>query len=156
MGEMSSVSRVLFPADFNTAAAVMRGVYQTQGQIWTIVVSKGDSVPDLFTQEEADRLLRDGAIGLDWLGHHPHEARIVLTAIGAYQLVEISKASARLTEHSIAHSVVYMLEPGRFRTPRGARETAHAASSDLASVLYPASVEARLFLTHTRPEPLLG
>lgn len=156
LGEPADVSRVLFPADFNTAAAVMRAVYQTQGQIWTLVVPKGDGVPDLFTPDEAEQLLRDGALGLDWAGHRPAEARVVLTAIGAYQLQEALRASRRLGERGLAHSLVYMLEPGRFRRPRGEREGQAMAADDVRSHLYPDPVAARVFLTHTRPEPMLG
>ncbi len=41
LGEPSHVSRVVFPPDHNTAAAVLEAVYQTRGQIWTLVVPKG-------------------------------------------------------------------------------------------------------------------
>ncbi len=156
MGEPADVSRVLFPADSNTAAAVMQAVYQTRGQIWTLVVPKADSIPDLFTPDEAARLLQEGAIGLDWAGHRPERARLGLTAVGAYQLGEVLRASARLADRGIEHSVVYMLEPGRFRAPRGEREAAHAAPAEVRARLYPDEVAARIFLTHTRPEALLG
>jgi phosphoketolase len=49
-----------------------------------------------------------------------------------------------------------MLEPGRFRAPRTAREGRHAASAEVRAGLYPDGVTPRVFLTHTRPEPLLG
>jgi phosphoketolase len=49
-----------------------------------------------------------------------------------------------------------MLEPGRFRAPRSEGERAHAAPSVLRDELYPDSVPKRVFVTHTRPEPLLG
>ena len=156
MGEPSDVSRVLFPADYNTAAAVTQGVYQTQGQIWTLVVPKMDGIADLFTSEEAGRLLEQGALGLDWAGHEVTRQRVVLTAIGAYQLEEVLKASARLAEREIPHSVVYMLEPGRFRAARSEGERAHVATAALRAELYPEEVPARVFVTHTRPEPLLG
>ena len=156
MGEPSDVSRVLFPADYNTAAAVTQGVYQTQGQIWTLVVPKMDGIADLFTSEEAGRLLEQGALGLDWAGHEVTRQRLVLTAIGAYQLEEVLKASARLAEREIPHSVVYMLEPGRFRAARSEGERAHVATAALRAKLYPEEVPARVFVTHTRPEPLLG
>ncbi len=156
MGEPSDVSRVLFPADYNTAAVVTQGVYQTQGQIWTLVVPKMDGVADLFTPEEAARLLEQGALRLDWAGHEVARQRVVLTAIGSYQLEEVLKASARLTERDIPHSVVYMLEPGRFRAPRSEGEGAHAAPAELRDELYPENIPARVFVTHTRPEPLLG
>jgi phosphoketolase len=156
LGEPSDVSRVLFPADYNTAVAVMDGVYRSQGQIWTLVVPKADRFPDLFAAEEAAELLREGAVRLAWAGHRTSEARAVLTAVGAYQLEQALRASFRLAERGVAHAVNYMLEPGRYRAPRGPREAAHTISEDVKLRLYPDSAPARLFLTHTRPEPLLG
>jgi phosphoketolase len=155
-GETSDVSRVLFVPDYNTAAAVMRGVYQTHGQIWTLVVPKLDTAVDLFTAEEADRLLEQGALRLEWAGHRHSEQRVILTALGAYQLEEVVRASLRLAERDVPHSVVYMLEPGRFRAARNEAERAHAAPIALRDELYPESVPQRVFVTHTRPEPLLG
>jgi phosphoketolase len=156
LGEPSDVSRVMFVPDYNAAAAVVQGVYQTKEQIWTLVVPKMDVVPDLFSREEAAQLLELGAIRLDWAGHDVKRQRLVLTALGAYQLEQVLKASARLAERNIPHSVVYMLEPGRFRAPRSDGEREHASPDSLRSELYPDSVPARLFVTHTRPEPLLG
>jgi len=49
-----------------------------------------------------------------------------------------------------------MLEPGRFRAPRSEGERVHAAPAALRDELYPGSVPQRVFVTHTRPEPLLG
>jgi phosphoketolase len=156
LGEPSDVSRVIFVADFNTAAAVMHAVYQTQGQIWTLVVPKSDGVANLFDPEEAARLLEQGALRLGWAGHDLAHQRLVLTAIGAYQLEEVLKASTRLAQRQLPHSVVYMLEPGRFRVPRSEGERAQTAPASLRAELYPGSVPARIFVTHTRPEPLLG
>jgi phosphoketolase len=156
LGEPSDVSRVLFVADHNSAAAVIEGVYATRGQIWTLVVPKSSALPDLFTGDEARRLLRDGGMRLDWIGHGPERARLVVTAIGGYQLVQALLASERLAARGVPHSVVYLLEPARFRAPRSAGEAAHAAPASLRAELYPDDVPARLFLTHTRPEPILG
>lgn len=156
LNELSHVSRVLFVPDYNTAAVVMRAVYQTWGQIWTLVVPKVDQIAELFTPEEATLLLEQGAIRLEWAGKNVSRQQIVLTAIGAYQLEETLKASARLAEREIAHSVVYMLEPGRFRKPRSEGERAHGADTGIREELYPGSVSARIFVSHTRPEPLLG
>lgn len=156
LGEPSDVSRVMFAADYNTAAAVMHRVYQTQGQIWTLVVPKTDAAPDLFTPEEAARLVEEGALRLDWAGYAREGSRVVMTAVGAYQLEEVLRASTRLSECEVPHSVVYMLEPGRFRAPRSEGEVAHAAPAELRASLYPSDVAARVFVTHTRPEPLLG
>lgn len=155
LGEASDVSRVLFAADYNTAAVIMQQVYQTHGQFWTLVVPKRP-VSDLFTPAEAQQLLEQGACRLDWAGYQSDRARLILSAIGAYQLEEVLKASDRLREREISHSVVYMIEPGRFRLPRDQGELAHAAPAQVVRELYPESVPSRVFLTHTRPEPLLG
>ena len=156
LSEPADVSRVLFVPDYNTAAVVMQGVYQTQGQIWTLVVPKIEGIPDLFTFEEATRLLEQGALRMDWACHELVRQRLVVTAIGAYQLEEVLKASARLKGRQVPHSVVYMLEPGRFRAPRSEHEKAHLVPAQLQADLYPNSVPARVFVTHTRPELLLG
>jgi phosphoketolase len=156
LGEPSHVSRVLFPADYNSAAAAMGGVYATRGQFWTLVVPKTTSIPDLFPAAEAEALLRDGGAALAWAGHRADQARLVLAAIGAYQLGEVLKASARLAERDVPHTVNYVLEPGRFRAPRGDREAAHAAPAALRARLFPDAAEARVFVCHTRPEPMLG
>jgi len=156
LGEPSDVSRVLFVPDYNTASVVIHHLYQTHGQIWTLVVPKMDTIPDLFTLEEATFLLKKGALRLDWSCHNLEEQRIILTAVGAYQLEEVLKASARLKQKDVPHSVVYMLEPGRFRIPRNEREEAHLSPAQFQAGLYPDSVPARIFVTHTRPEVLLG
>lgn len=156
LGEPSHVSRVLFPPDFNSAAATMEAVYRTQGQIWTLVVPKVDVIPDLFTPEEARTLIKNGGLRLEWAGYQSEQARIILTAIGAYQLMDVLNASRRLAEHRIPHAVVYLLEPGRFRAPRSIAEQAHQASPEVIARLFPAKVAPRLFVTHTRPEPILG
>ncbi|MFB3120539.1 MAG: xylulose 5-phosphate 3-epimerase, partial [Stenotrophomonas maltophilia] len=156
MGEASDVSRVVFVPDYNTAAVVTQAVYQTHGQLWTLVVPKVEVLADLFTPEEASQLLEQGAIRLDWSRHEVARQQVVLTAIGAYQLEQVLKASARLAQREVPHSVVYMMEPGRFRIPRSEGERDHAASAALQADLYPDSVLPRVFVTHTRPEPLLG
>lgn len=156
LGEPSHVSRVLFPPDFNSAAAVMEQLYRTHGQIWTLVVPKADVIPDLLTPEEARTLVQDGGLGLDWAGYQREQARLILVAVGAYQLMEVLAASRRLTEREIPHAVVCLLEPGRFRTPRSAAEQAHVAAPDVIARLFPAEIAPRLFVTHTRPETVLG
>jgi phosphoketolase len=156
LGELAPSSRVLFPPDANTTAATLRAVYDTRGGIWTLVVAKAAKIPDLFTGEEATQLLEDGAVRLPWAGHQPHGARVILTAIGAYQLGVVLRASERLASRDVAHAVIAMIEPGRFRAPRSAREAAHAAPASVVDALYPGAVPARVFVTHTRPEPMLG
>ncbi|MBM3303221.1 MAG: xylulose 5-phosphate 3-epimerase, partial [Deltaproteobacteria bacterium] len=145
LGEPSDVSRVLFVPDYNTASVVMHHLYQTYGQIWTLVIPKIDVIPDLFTPDEATHLLESGALRLDWACHDPSRQRVILTAIGAYQLEEVLKASARLKERNVPHSVIYMLEPGRFRIARSDREGAHMTSAQFQAGLYPNSVPARIF-----------
>jgi len=103
---------VVFPADFNTAAAVMERVFQTHGQIWTIVIAKADAAPDLFTASEARSLVKAGGQRLDWAGYAADRAEITLVAVGGYQLGEVLVASRRLAERGVAHTVVYLLEPG--------------------------------------------
>jgi phosphoketolase len=154
LGEPMPSSRVMFPADFNTAAAVIAAAYQTCGQVWTCVVPKADAIPDLFSPDEASRLVEHGAARLDWAGHP--EPEVILTAIGAYQLEGVLRASFRLRERGIRPAVVYMLEPGRFRAPRDDLEAALCVPSREIEALYPASVEPRIFVTHTRPDRALG
>ena len=156
LGEPSHVSRVVFPPDFNSAAAVMEQLYRTHGQIWTLVVPKTDVIPDLFDPGEARRLMKDGGLRLEWAGYRREQARIILTAVGAYQLMEVLTASRRLAERQVPHAVVYLLEPGRFREPRSEHEQSHGASPDVTARLYPSDIPARLFVTHTRPETILG
>ncbi|HSW57320.1 MAG TPA: hypothetical protein VLH15_02855 [Dehalococcoidales bacterium] len=80
----------------------------------------------------------------------------MLSAVGAYQLEQVLKASERLRERQVPHSVIYMLEPGRFRQPRSKGENAHLAPAGLQKELYPDAVPARVFVSHTRPEVLIG
>ncbi len=156
MGEPANVSRVVFVADHNSAAAAVHALYRTQGQIWTLVVPKASSIPDLFTPDEAERLVRDGGVRLEWAGHRAGDARVILSAVGAYQLTEALRASFRLAERDVPHAVTYLFEPARFRVPRSAREAAHMAGDDVRARVFPEGVPARVFLTHTRPATLLG
>jgi phosphoketolase len=156
LGEPSHVSRVLFPPDFNSAAAVMEQLYRTHGQIWTLVVPKADVIPDLLTPEEARTLVKDGGLLLDWAGYQREQARLILTAVGAYQLMEVLTASRRLAEQEIPHAVLCLLEPGRFRAARSISEQAHRASPEVIARLFSNKVPLRLFVTHTRPETILG
>src|SRR4030042_919581 len=49
-----------------------------------------------------------------------------------------------------------MLGPGRFRKPRSKGESTHVTPSRLREDLYPGSVQTRVFVTHTRPEVVIG
>ena len=154
LGESSDIARAMFPADFNTAAAVMREVYRTRAQIFTVVAPKSQ-MPVRFSGEEARDLVANGAMRVAWSEHKPEEAQLALTAIGAYQLQEALKASRRLRQHDVPHRLVYMIEPGRFREGRNAGESAHTQWNEFGSTLY-AGATAQVLLCHTRPEPLCG
>lgn len=155
LGELSHISRVLFPADSNTAVAVMVEVYRTHGQIWTIVVPKAD-VADLLTVDEARRAMADAGILLEWAGLRSESSELVLAAVGGYQLEQVLVATRRLTERAIPHRVVYLLEPGRFRRGRTARERTHQATPETRARLFPEHCRAVVLASHTRPEPMLG
>ncbi len=151
LGEMSDISRVIFPVDPNSAVAALRAVYRTHGQIACLVASKRD-VPALFSSEQAELAMANGAIQLEG---DTANAKIQLVAIGAYQLLQAKQARQRLEQRSIRCSVTVILEPGRFREPRDELEWDYAATSDTVESLFPKSLP-RIILTHTRPEPMLG
>jgi phosphoketolase len=155
LAENAPASRVLFPPDANATTACLRGVYRTRGQVWTLVAAKG-AVPDLLTGAEAERLLHEGGLALDWLGHETASARLLLCAVGAYQLAEVARASLRLAERGVPHAVHVLLEPGRFRTPRDAGERAHAVPDAVRERILPARLDRRVLAFHGHPEALLG
>ena len=153
LGEMNDLSRAVFPADSNSAVATLRELYATRGQIWSLVVPKR-ALPVQCNRQQAQQLVKEGALILRDEG--ADEGKLLLIAVGAYQLEEALRAATRLHAHGAAHRVVYLYEPGRFRIPRDEREAAHVADSELREKLFPAAIKARVILTHTRPEPLLG
>ena len=116
-----------------------------------MVVSKG-SQPDRFSPAQTDELVRNGALRV----RGNENARVQLVAIGSYQLTEALHASDRLGEQGIPHEVVYLLEPGRFRTPRDADEAAYTAPTEVRAQLFPTTVAGRVLLAHMRPEVVLG
>lgn len=150
MGEMSDRSRVVFPIDAPSAVAALRACYRTHGQIWTLVVPK-NPLPVVLTPVQAVALLDQGAALLRGRG----DETLVLLAIGAYQCREVLRASDRLTAVGIAHRVVALAEPGRFRAPRDAHEAAVQADAR-AQALVHAPGAVRIALTHTRPEAIHG
>jgi len=151
LGEMSDMARVVFPADANSALACLRACYSDLATVWNIIAPKS-VVPYQFNAQQAVQLVEDGAIAVR--GNCGADLQIV--ACGSYQLQQALKASDRLTEKDIRHSVIYLLEPGRFRVPRDDFEKQAMASDELISILFPSSVKYRLFMTHTRPEVILG
>lgn len=151
MGEMSDVSRVLFPADANSATAAVQGAYGTQGQLWTLVVPKRLQ-PVRFTLDEAQRLVRDGGLVLK----RPPNAAVLFVAVGAYQLAEAIRAAERIDQRGIPAAVTYVIEPSRFRSPRDDLERTIVVDDDALEALFPRSIETRVIFTHTRPEPMAG
>jgi phosphoketolase len=150
MGEMSDTSRVLFPPDSNTAMVALCEAYRSRGKIWSLLVPK-HPVPSRLSPAEARRAVEEGAV----IVRNDDRPSTLLIAVGAYQLTEALRASHRLAEREVPHRVVCLVEPSRFRLPRDAREARHIASAELRDRLFPASAS-RVFLSHTRPEPLLG
>jgi len=149
MAEMSDVSRVVFPADSASALELMRSCYQSNGQVFTMIVPKA-KVANQFTTEQARFLAHHGAIRLSG----KNDDDIQLIAIGAYQLQQAGKIQRRLKQHEIACSVVYLAEPGRFRSPRDAHEAAFVNESEVTNIF--GSPRIRLMLSHGRPESFLG
>lgn len=156
LAESISVSRVLFPVDFNSAAAVTARAFETRGQIWTVVISKVDSNPNLLTPAEAKQMVDDGGLRLDWASHEPEKAQIILTAIGSYQLREVLTAAGRLKERGLPHLVVCIEEPARFGSRFAEDELGRRVPDGVMQSLFPPSVAARLFVTHTRPHSIWG
>ena len=151
LGEMADVSRVIFPADANSAASALLDVYQYQGQIANLVIPKR-ALPVQLTPEQAEQLTQEGAL----LVAGDAQAPVQLVAVGAYQLQEGLRAWQRLEDRGTRASLVYLQEPGRFRAPRDAKEAAWQAPASVKERLFPAAVTDRIFLCHTRPEVLLA
>ncbi len=151
LGEMADSARVVFAADSNSAVAGLREAYTTTGRIFAMVVPK-HPVADVLSAEKAERLVELGAMRLRGEADSP----LQLIAVGAYQLAEVHKASNRLQAQHVAHQVVYVYEPGRLRQPRDAEEAGFVLQQGLYEQLFPPTVAARVIVTHTRPEPLIG
>lgn len=155
MGEASDISRVVFPADYNMALAVIKNVYKTHAQIWTVVAPKQDTAC-LFSRAEAEEILQNGGACIDWAGHNRTKAKTAIVAVGAYQLCEAVKASAILKGQGVDHMVSYVAEPGRFRNSRNPNEKAHLAEKSVQKSVVPARIDNVVLMTHTRPEVLQG
>jgi len=152
LGEMNDMVRVLFPADHNSAMALLPSIYQARGQLACLVMPKRER-PQFFDQAQAERLARDGAIVVEeYQGDDP----LLLIACGSYQLSEMRRAAARLKEAECGYRLVYLQEPGRFRAPRDRWEIEALASDGVAERLFPDRLEMRVLLTHMRPEVARG
>lgn len=151
LGEMSDTSRVLFPADANTAVAALRHVYRQRGQIACLVVSKRE-VPNVFAASAADATMAAGA------GHvsgFDGGAQLQLVAIGSYHLQQCVWAAARFAKSGIQVLVTCVVEPGRFRMARDTIEAEFVASDADLTSLFPSDLP-RIIVSHTRPEPMAG
>lgn len=150
MGEMSDMAPVYFPFDANTSVAVLRSLYGQRGRVAVVVAAKGE-LPVILDGEQAAGALEDGAVTLT----HDDGARIQLLALGAYQLLAVQRAADVLRTHGVACSVVGLVEPGRFREPRDNREGDYVHDDAGIERIIP-HVEKRLFVSHTRAEPMTG
>ena len=154
LGEMSDVSRVLFPADYNSTLAVLPSVFTERGRISCMVIPKRER-PCVFNAGEAETLARHGALVVDEdtsTGEEP----ILLIASGAYQLSEAIRACERLRETGTAFRLVYLQEPGRFRQPRDSHEAAFCLNEFERERLFPHRLQRRVALSHMRPEVFRG
>jgi phosphoketolase len=151
LNEMSDMARVVFPADANSAMASLKACYGDMGSIWNLVVAKS-KVPVMLTPEQAQNLVEQGAICLR--GHCQSEIQII--AIGSYQLQQALLLSDRLILNKQAHSLVYMLEPGRFRLARDEWEQDQQADEQLQHALFSNKVQQRLFFFHGHGEAILS
>lgn len=149
LAEMNDVSRVVYPADANTTMASLDACFQTQGEIWTLTIPK-QNVLSRFSPQQSIKLLQDGAINLDGLQD------IELVAVGAYQLNVCIALQSRLREIGIECSVIYLLEPGRFRLPRDMHEKAFVVPKNKREQIFSVRCKLRVFICHMHPEVILG
>ena len=152
LGEMNDMVRVLFPADHNSALALLPSIYQARGTLACLVMPKRER-PSIFSREQSEQLARDGAIIVD---EHAGESPVLLIANGSYQLGEMQRATVRLKEAGVAYRLVYLQEPGRFRAPRDRWEIEALAAEGVREQLFPEKMTQRVLLTHMRPEVLRG
>jgi phosphoketolase len=150
LGEMQDVVRVVFPPDANAGQAALRDVYSQRGRIVAMVVPKRELRVGLDAGMALD-LVRDGVLPIETC-----EAPVIdFVATGAYQLAAMRRAWERLRKHDVAANLIYLGEPGRFRSPRDAREGECVHGDDEIRHWFPPA-RPRLFLTHMRPAPFLG
>ena len=153
LGEMNDVSRVLFPADYNSTLATLPSVFSERGKITCMVIPKRER-PCVFDTREADLLARHGALVVD--EDTSSGEPLLLMANGAYQLSEAIRACERLRETGTPFRLVYIQEPGRFRQPRDTMEAENCLSEFEMERLFPHRIHRRVALTHMRPEVFRG
>ena len=151
LGEMSDVSRVLFPVDANSAMAALTTIYQGHAQIGCLVVPKRPQ-PNILDADQAREAVACGAATI--IGD-PGSSDIQLIAIGAYQLHQALMARERVEARGYKVCVTCIIEPGRFREPRDETERLFVTSPARAASIFPKGLP-RVIVAHTRPEPMLG
>ena len=150
LGEMSDVSRVLFPADAATAVECLRRVYSDRGVIACIVAPKRP-LPTTFHAASASAALDHGAADVE----REDDPQLQFAAVGAYQLVQAQRAAARLRERGWRVRTTAIIEPGRLRAARDEFEARVSLSDERLQALFPAGVP-RVLVSHTRPEIMTG
>ena len=153
LGEMSDVSRVLFPADYNSLMALLPTIYGSRGQIACVVAAKRDRRV-YFSAEQAQRLAEDGySVVAEQSGANP----VQLLANGSYQLEQMLAAAARLQERGCGYRLIYIQEPGRLRQARDSYEAEYVLSAEQVTAAFtPQSYAHSVALTHMRPEVFRG
>ena len=152
LGEMNDVSRVVFPADYNSFMALLPSIYHSRGQIVCVVAPKRDH-RTRFSAEQAQQLAQDGALVVaEVAGDNP----VLLIANGSYQLVQLELAAQRLQEQGVGYRLVYVQEPARFRKGRDRYEVEIEVDSSLHKQIFPDHYTHRIALTHMRPEVFRG
>lgn len=142
--------RVLMVPEANTAMCCLKQCYGEFGVISQLVLDEHENPP--FEARQAEQLVAHGAICL--AGNCGAELQLV--ACGSRALNVAREVSAALKLAGTAHSLVYLLEPGRFRSARDEQEERYLADKSLTSSLFPEHVQHRLILTDLHPEVLLG
>ncbi len=150
LGEMSDISRVIFPADSASAVGYLQHCFQTHGQILSMVVPKSNMANEL-TKQQVDSLIIEGAVRLIGTGKED----VQLIAIGAYQLTEAKKAIEVLQQNNHECSLVYIAEPGRFRYARDEWEQKCVQDETHIQKIFGTPVY-RVLFCHGRPECFLG
>jgi phosphoketolase len=150
LGEMSDVARVIFAVDAATGVEALRQIYASRGVIGCIVAPKRATAA-VCTDAEARKAFETGVARIE----NDPGASLQIVAIGAYQLAEARRAAARLRAERVGVNVTVILEPGRLRLPRDRFEEAFVVPDQVIRDLFPPGL-ARLLVTHTRPEMMMG
>lgn len=151
LGENSYQCRAIFPADANSAQIAINSIYQTQGKIFGMVVPK-NKIETVLNSDQALSLMQDGLV----IFKDSPAPQFILTAIGAYQLEECMIAFQMLEKKGVQGRLVYIQEPGKLRLPRSLNELRYVLDDRVIENFYPANINKRVFLLHTRPEPIIG